>query len=305
MDSQSGPPTGAPGRPVGEPERVTGAAGPVAVEAPKSLDSRGSSVGAVSTGTDLAIRTSKLSLWYGTFQALIDVDLEIERGLITSLIGPSGCGKTTLLRCVNRINERLGYVRTTGSIEVLGSDIYGPDVELIQVRKQVGMVFQRPNPLPLSIRDNVLYGLRIHDPSTRRMSRAELDDVVERALSRVLLWDAVKDRLNRQATSLSLEEQQKLCIARLLPVQPAVLLMDEPASALDPKGTEAVEELIWELRGDYTILIVTHNMAQARRASEECVFMLLGRVIEHGETGEMFVAPKQKQTADYIEGRYG
>jgi phosphate transport system ATP-binding protein len=137
------------------------------------------------------------------------------------------------------------------------------------------------------------------------MSRAELDDVVERALSRVLLWDAVKDRLNRQATSLSLEEQQKLCIARLLPVQPAVLLMDEPASALDPKGTEAVEELIWELRGDYTILIVTHNMAQARRASEECVFMLLGRVIEHGETGEMFVAPKQKQTADYIEGRYG
>ncbi|MFN2115569.1 MAG: phosphate ABC transporter ATP-binding protein, partial [Anaerolineae bacterium] len=142
-------------------------------------------------------------------------------------------------------------------------------------------------------------------PSTRRMSRAELDDVVERALSRVLLWDAVKDRLNRQATSLSLEEQQKLCIARLLPVQPAVLLMDEPASALDPKGTEAVEELIWELRGDYTILIVTHNMAQARRASEECVFMLLGRVIEHGETGEMFVAPKQKQTADYIEGRYG
>jgi phosphate transport system ATP-binding protein len=254
---------------------------------------------------NVAIRTRQLNLWYGTFQALIDVDMDIKQGIITALIGPSGCGKTTLLRCVNRINERLDYVRTTGSIEVLGTDIYAPGVELIQVRKQIGMVFQRPNPLPLSIRDNVLYGLRLHDPDVKRLDRATLDSIVEQALRQVLLWDEVKDRLGHQATMLSLEAQQKLCIARLLPVQPAVLLMDEPASALDPKGTEAVEELIWELRGEYTILIVTHNMAQARRASDECAFMLLGEVIEHGRTGHMFVTPQHQQTADYIEGRYG
>jgi len=253
----------------------------------------------------LAIRTRELNLWYGTFQALIDVNLEVKRGIITALIGPSGCGKTTFLRCVNRINERLGYVRTAGSVEVLGEDIYAPGIELVQVRKQVGMVFQRPNPLPLSVSDNVLFGLRLHDPDFKRMSRAERDSVVEQALRKVLLWDDVKDRLGRPATELSLEAQQKLCIARLLPVQPAVLLMDEPASALDPKGTEAVEELIWELRGDYTILIVTHNMAQARRASDECVFMLMGEVIEHSPTGDMFVTPREQRTADYIEGRYG
>ena len=171
-------------------------------------------------------------------------------------------------------------MRTTGSIEVLGHDIYGPEVELVQVRKQIGMVFQRPNPLPLSIRDNVLFGHRL-PPGKRQRVASEQDEIVEEALRQVLLWDAVKDRLDRPAIELSLEEQQKLCIARLLPVKPTVLLMDEPCSALDPKGTEAVEELIWELRGDYTILIVTHNMAQARRASEECIFMLLGKVIEH------------------------
>ena len=224
--------------------------------------------------------------------------------MITSLIGPSGCGKTTFLRSVNRINERLGYVRTTGKIEVLGHDIYADTVELVQVRKLVGMVFQRPNPLPLSIRDNVLFGFRTHN-SGQKLTRSQADDMVESALQQVLLWDTVKDRLNRSATDLSLEEQQKLCIARLLPVKPAVLLMDEPCSALDPKATEAVEELIWELRGDYTILIVTHNMAQARRASEECIFMLLGKVIEHAPTDEMFVTPSHQETADYIEGRYG
>jgi len=250
-----------------------------------------------------AIRTEQLNLWYGDFQALFDVDLDIKKGIITSLIGPSGCGKSTILRSVNRINERLGYVRIEASIKVMGEDIYEGGVELVQVRKQVGMVFQRPNPLPLSIRDNVLFGHRLH--TTERLTKSAAEEIVETALQQVLLWDKLKDQLDDRATSLSLEEQQKLCIARLLPVKPTVLLMDEPCSALDPKGTEAVEELIWELQGQYTILIVTHNMAQARRASEECIFMLLGKVIEHSRTGEMFVTPKHTETADYIEGRYG
>ena len=254
---------------------------------------------------DYAIETRGLNLWYGDFQALYDVDLDVKRGIITSMIGPSGCGKTTLLRTCNRIIERLGYVRTTGSVNVLGHDIFGDDVELVQVRKQVGMVFQRPNPLPISIRDNVLFGFKLHEARLRKVSAAEQDEVLESSLRQVLLWDTVKDRLDKPATGLSLEEQQKLCIARLLPAKPEVLLMDEPCSALDPAGTEAVEELIWQLRGDYTILIVTHNMAQARRASDECVFMLLGRIIEHGRTEELFLAPEQSETADYIEGRYG
>ena len=209
------------------------------------------------------------------------------------------------MRSVNRINERLGYVRTTGSIHVLGHDILDPEVELIQVRKQVGMVFQRPNPLPISIYDNVIFGYQLHEPNAKSLPQGERDEIVEKALRQVLLWDAVKDRLDRPAIDLSLEEQQKLCIARLLPVKPSVLLMDEPCSALDPAGTEAVEELIWDLRGQYTILIVTHNMAQARRASEECIFMLLGKVIEHSPTEEMFVTPQHEDTANYIEGRYG
>ena len=252
----------------------------------------------------IAIETRGLNLWYGLFQALFDVDLDIKKGIITALIGPSGCGKTTFLRSVNRINERIGNVRITGSIAVMGEDIYGKDVELLQVRKQVGMVFQRPNPLPISIRDNVLFGYRMHS-GKKKISRSEEDTIVEEALQKVLLWDKVKDRLNEKATRLSLEEQQKLCIGRLLPVKPEVLLMDEPCSALDPAGTEAVEELIWDLRGQYSILIVTHNMAQARRASEECIFMLLGKVIEHSETDVMFVTPTESETADYIEGRYG
>ena len=242
----------------------------------------------------LAIETKKLNLWYGDFQALHDVDLQVKSGIITSMIGPSGCGKSTLLRTCNRIVERLDYVWTTGSVDVLGHDIFAEDVELVQVRKQVGMVFQRPNPLPLSIRENVLFGTKLH--SDGRLSERQKDEIVEGALQKVLLWDDVK---------LSLENQQKLCIARLLPVKPAVLLMDEPCSSLDPQGTEAVEELIWELRGEYTILIVTHNMAQARRASEECVFMLMGEIIEHGQTDEMFLTPSDQRTADYIEGRYG
>ncbi len=259
---------------------------------------------ALSQDANLAIQTEKLNLWYGTFQALFDIDLDIKQGIITSMIGPSGCGKSTFLRSVNRINERLGYVRITGEINVMGENIYDPAVELVQVRKQIGMVFQRPNPLPISIRENVLFGHGIHNAG-QKTSKSEEDDIVEDALQTVLLWDKVKDRLNQKATLLSLEEQQKLCIARLLPVKPGILLMDEPCSALDPKGTEAVEELIWDLRGEYSILIVTHNMAQARRASEECIFMLMGKVVEHTETGQMFVTPQHKETADYIEGRYG
>jgi len=259
---------------------------------------------AAASTAQYAIQTNKLNLWYGTFQALYDIDLKIKQGIITSLIGPSGCGKSTFLRSVNRINERLGYVRIEGTIDVLDKNIYDPGVELVQVRKQIGMVFQRPNPLPISIRDNVIFGHRIHAKG-ERTSKSDQDEIVESALRKVLLWDKVKDHLHRKATELSLEEQQKLCIARLLPVKPTLLLMDEPCSALDPKGTEAVEELIWDLRGEYTILIVTHNMAQARRASEECIFMLMGKVIEHARTEEVFVTPKKKETADYIEGRYG
>jgi phosphate transport system ATP-binding protein len=259
---------------------------------------------ATPSATPLAIESTKLNLWYGTFQALFDVDLSIKQGIITSMIGPSGCGKSTYLRSVNRINERLGYVRITGEINVMGENIYGPGVELVQVRKQVGMVFQRPNPLPISIRENVLFGHTIHSGKNRG-DKAEQEEIVEKALREVLLWDKVKDRLDVKATTLSLEEQQKLCIARLLPVKPSILLMDEPCSALDPRGTEAVEELLWELRGAYTMLIVTHNMAQARRASDECVFMLMGKVIEHTDTAEMFVTPQHQETADYIEGRYG
>jgi phosphate transport system ATP-binding protein len=256
------------------------------------------------SSTEHAIRTTDLNLWYCTFQALFDINVSIKQGIITSLIGPSGCGKSTFLRSVNRINERLGYVRIEGKIDVFDHNIYAPAVELVQVRKQVGMVFQRPNPLPISVRDNVLFGHGLHTPG-KRVARSEQDAIVEDALRQVLLWDEVKDRLNGKATELSLEEQQKLCIARLLPVKPRLLLMDEPCSALDPNGTRAVEELIWELRGQYTILIVTHNMAQARRASEECIFMLMGKVVEHSRTEDLFVTPRESETADYIEGRFG
>ncbi len=251
-----------------------------------------------------AVQTQAFNLWYGTFQALYDVDITVAAGRITSLIGPSGCGKSTLLRSINRITERLGYVRTTGSIEVYGHPIIGPAVSLVQVRKQIGMVFQRPNPLPLSIRENVLFGWKLHNEGPKA-TRAQEDEIVEQALRTVLLWDETKDRLAHTATGLSLEQQQKLCIARLLPVKPRLLLMDEPCSALDPKGTEAVEELIWTLRGAYTILLVTHNMAQARRASDDCAFMLMGRLVEHRSTNELFVAPEDPRTGDYIEGRYG
>ncbi len=248
------------------------------------------------------INTRALNLWYGDFQALKNIDLNIRHGQITSLIGPSGCGKTTLLRCFNRVNERYGYVRTTGEIRILGKNIYDSDVSLIELRKSVGMVFQRPNPLPISIYENVAFGMKIHNEKPKR---ADLDEAVERALGEVGLWNDLKDKLDQRATSLQLEQQQKLCIARLLPVKPEVILMDEPCSALDVEGTRAIEELMWALRGRYTIVIVTHNMAQARRASDECIFMLLGDIIEHRRTEELFLNPQNPKTAEYIEGRYG
>ena len=230
----------------------------------------------MSGSSALAIETRRLSLWYGSFQALKEVSAEIKHGIITSLIGPSGCGKTTLLRCFNRVNERYGNVRTTGEIRILGENIYAPHVALVELRKSVGMVFQRPNPLPISVYENVVFGLRVHTPP-RELKKSVLDEAVERALTEVGLWRDLKDRLDESATNLLLEQQQKLCLARLLPLKPDVILMDEPASALDVDGTRAIEELMFELRGRYTIVIVTHNMAQARRASDECLFMLLGR----------------------------
>lgn len=250
------------------------------------------------------ITTRELNLWYGKFQALININLNIKQGIITSLIGPSGCGKTTLLRCFNRINERYDYVKTTGEIKIHGKNIYDEDVSLIELRKSVGMVFQRPNPLPISIYENVVFGLKIHTPPGQ-LKQSDLDEAVEKALTEVDLWKDVKDKLGMRATDLLLEQQQKLCIARLLPLKPEIILMDEPCSALDVDGTRAIEELMFELRGKYTIVIVTHNMAQARRASDECIFMLMGEVIEHSRTEDLFINPKDPRTAEYIEGRYG
>jgi phosphate transport system ATP-binding protein len=250
-----------------------------------------------------AIETDGLNLWYGGFQALRDVSIAINHGIITSLIGPSGCGKTTLLRCFNRVNERYGNVRTTGEIRILGQNIYDPAVSLVELRKAVGMVFQRPNPLPISVYENVVFGLRVHTPA-RELGRGVLDEAVEKALTEVGLWRDLKDRLDAKATTLLLEQQQKLCLARLLPLKPEVILMDEPASALDVEGTRAIEELMFELAGRYTIVIVTHNMAQARRVSDECLFMLLGEVVEHARTEDLFLSPSDPRTAEYIEGRY-
>ncbi len=258
----------------------------------------------MSEGPEVALETSGLNLWYGDFQALQEINFNAARGVITGLIGPSGCGKSTLLRCFNRMNERYGNVTTTGQIRIHGQSIYDRVVSTVELRKTVGMVFQRPNPLPLSVYDNVLFGLRIHlEPE--QLKKTDFDEVVEQSLRKVFLWEDLKDRLRIKATSLQLEQQQKLCIARLLPLKPQVILMDEPCSSLDSEGTQAVEELMLELAGEYTILIVTHNMSQARRITWECVFMLLGEIIESGPTEKLFLSPEDDRTEEYVEGRYG
>jgi phosphate transport system ATP-binding protein len=254
----------------------------------------------MSAPRESVVRCRGLSLWYGSFRALDRVDLDVRPGEILALIGPSGCGKSTLIRTFNRMND-FPYVRTEGDLVVSGHDVLG-GCDALALRRDVGMVFQRPNPLPLSIRENVLFGVRLHAPGT---PRSDQDGMLEEALRHVGLWADVKDRLGADAESLSLEGRQKLCIARLLPLKPRVLLMDEPCSALDPDGTGAVEELMGGLRGAYTQIVVTHNMQQARRVSDRCVFMLMGELVEVGTTSELFTRPTDERTARYIEGRFG
>ncbi len=247
------------------------------------------------------IQTNDLNLYYDKFRALIDVNIAIEERKITAIIGPSGCGKSTLLRTFNRMNDLIEGVSVTGEILVQGEDILGPQVDLVRLRKWVGMVFQRPNPFPLTIFENLVYGLKVHHMA----SRGELDARVEESLRAVMLWDRIKDRLHTDALKLSLEEKQRLCIARTLAVKPDIVLMDEPCSALDPIATLKIEETARELKKDYTIVIVTHNMQQAARISDDAGFMLLGRLVEFGPTSELFSSPKDKKTEEYITGRYG
>jgi phosphate transport system ATP-binding protein len=247
------------------------------------------------------IQADELCLWYGHFQALKSVNVAIRPRSITAIIGPSGCGKSTLLRCFNRMNELIPGVRTTGTIRLDGTAIHGGGLGLTVLRKRVGMVFQRPNPFPLTVFENLTYGLRVHGVH----GRDDLIAAAESSLRATLLWDTLKDRLNRPALELSAEQQQRLCISRLVAMGPEVLLMDEPCSALDPIATERIEELMRELAGRYTIVIVTHNMQQAARVSHESGFMLLGEMVEFGPTQKIFTKPADKRTEDYVTGRYG
>jgi phosphate transport system ATP-binding protein len=247
------------------------------------------------------VRVENLSLFYGNFQALKSVSLEIRKNRITALIGPSGCGKSTFLRTLNRMNDLIEGVKISGRVIVDGEDIYLPGVDLLRLRKKVGMVFQRPNPFPLSVSDNVLYGLRVH--GIRKPSL--LQETLEKSLRAVHLWDELKDGLDRNAVLLSGEQQQRLCIARLVAVEPEIVLMDEPCSALDPDATSKIEDLMYELKKTYTIVIVTHNMQQAARVSDVTGYFLLGELIEFGETARIFTRPQDSRTEDYITGRYG
>lgn len=251
-----------------------------------------------------AISVKNFSFWYGDFQALKDLSFEIKPHHITSLIGPSGCGKSTFLKCLNRINERNTITTHKGHIEVLGHNVYDENNALPELRKNIGMVFQKPNPLPLSIYQNIVFGAKTHLKRSE-LSRKILDEMVETSLKKVDLWDNLKNKLHMPALGLSLEKQQRLCIARLLPLKPSVLLLDEPCSALDPAGIEAVEKLIKELKKEYTIVIVTHSMAQAKRISDETIFMYMGELIEMGETKQVFTQAKNPKTTHYIEGRFG
>jgi len=248
-----------------------------------------------------SIETRGLDLFYGSFQALTAVDLQVPPREVTALIGPSGCGKSTLLRVFNRMNDLIDGVRVRGQVLIDGEDIYAAGTDLLRLREKVGMVFQRPNPFPLSVFENITFGLAVH----RLASRKEYDLIVEESLRSVLLWDDLKDRLHRSALALSLEQQQRLCIARVLPLKPQVLLMDEPCSALDPIATLHIEELMQKLKAEYTIVIVTHNMQQAARASDHTGFMYLGKLIEFALTAKIFTQPGQELTENYISGRFG
>ena len=247
------------------------------------------------------IKSSDLHLYYGETEALKGINMEIAQNEITALIGPSGCGKSTFRKTLNRMNDLVPSVRITGEVTLKGKDIFAKDVDVTQLRRQVGMVFQKPNPFPKSIYDNVAYGPRLHGEH----SKAQLDELVEKSLRGAALWDEVKDRLKKSAMGLSGGQQQRLCIARALAVQPDVLLMDEPTSALDPGSTLKIEDLMADLKKDYTVVIVTHNMQQASRISDKTAFFLLGQLIEYGTTKQIFGNPKEKQTEDYITGRFG
>jgi phosphate transport system ATP-binding protein len=242
-----------------------------------------------------------LNFWYGENQALYDVNLDMPAGQVTALIGPSGCGKSTFIRLINRMNDVIDGARTEGTITIDGEDIYGGTVDVVALRKRVGMVFQKSNPFPKSIFENIAYGPKIHG----QRDKGKLAEIVEQSLRGAALWEEVKDRLNDSALALSGGQQQRLCIARALAVDPEILLMDEPASALDPRSTARIEDLIGELRGQYTIVIVTHNMQQAARVSDHTAFFFEGKLIEVGATKEIFTKPKNSQTEDYITGRFG
>lgn len=247
--------------------------------------------------------TSKgVNVFYGEKQALFDVDLNIQENSVTSLIGPSGCGKSTYLRCINRMNDVIDICRVQGDIHMDGQDIYDPSLDVVELRARIGMVFQKPNPFPKSIYDNIAYGPRIHGLTS---TKDELDELVESSLTKAGLWDEVKDRLSGPGTGLSGGQQQRLCIARAIATKPEVILMDEPCSALDPIATATIEELIDELRRNYTIVIVTHSMQQAARVSQRTAFFHLGKVIEEGETTQIFTNPQNEKTQDYITGRFG
>lgn len=247
------------------------------------------------------ISAKDVNFYYGSFHALKNITLGIERNTVTAFIGPSGCGKSTFLRLLNRMNDLIEGTRLNGEIRIDGEDIYGRDVEVVELRKKVGMVFQKPNPFPKTIYENVAYGLRVNGVRDRRL----IDERVESSLKGAALWDEVKDKLKKSAFELSGGQQQRLCIARALAVRPSILLMDEPASALDPISTSKIEDLIYELKKEYTIVIVTHNMQQAVRISDHTAFFLLGELVEYGETEKLFSQPQDKRTEDYITGRFG
>jgi len=250
--------------------------------------------------TSISIRN--LKLWYGDFEALHGINLDIRQGKVTAFIGPSGCGKSTFLRCLNRMNDRIPSCRTEGDILINGQDIYDPSIDVVQLRTYVGMVFQKPNPFPKSIYENIAYAPRIHGMVK---DGPETDELVENALKRASIWEEVKDKLHQPGTALSGGQQQRLCIARTIAVQPKIILMDEPCSALDPIATAKIEELMDELKADYTIVIVTHNMQQAARVSDYTAYFYLGDLIEYADTHTIFTAPANQKTEDYITGRFG